>query len=566
VTSSWRGPVAAVFWFLLCLRWFDVAAPWRPRWLAAVPASLIGLALAASLAALLARHGGDVFRMPAGGSARDMWLAIALALALRLPLVWTSAVGYTTPDGSLSGIVAWRAHEGTAHLVFVPSVPYSGSLKSHLTAALLPIVELQRAFALSSVLFYAAFVGVIYALAASAAAPPLWAAMYVVLAPAFVTHYSLSNDGNYVEVLALGTFALLLAVRSPRETSRVRDVLAWAAGVALGLAFWCHILAVMHALAAAIAFVASGPRRAWRTVPRLAAGFVLGYLPGVLWNAANGWESLRYLLPGGPSVGTLARGPSLGGRVTGMVRDQWPVLLGYDPGYGPAVDALLLAFSLLALATVLMAVAVAVSRGITRRDFPRATLLLFTAVNLGMAAVALPYIEGNPRYLLFLVAPIAVFLADALGTGRRRLVLAALIAAGGLSAIGQWRGSAGADARWRGFVRDLEAAGVTHCYADFYIAAKIDMVSEERVICASDSTEYFHDYRDHVAEAPRAALIAVNPTAADKLMRRLDRLGVSYQRLDLMKPVLLPERNVAPEELFAGRPSPEPRSGDMGTR
>jgi hypothetical protein len=53
-----------------------------------------------------------------------------------------------------------------------------------------------------------------------------------------------------------------------------------------------------------------------------------------------------------------------------------------------------------------------------------------------------------------------------------------------------------------------------------------------------------------VAASPQAALIAVNATAAQKLERRLDRLGVPYRRLDLMKPVLIPGRRVHPSELF----------------
>jgi hypothetical protein len=74
------------------------------------------------------------------------------------------------------------------------------------------------------------------------------------------------------------------------------------------------------------------------------------------------------------------------------------------------------------------------------------------------------------------------------------------------------------------------------------------------VVCASDlgptSTEYFRDYPARVSAAARPALIPVNPTAAQKLERRLQRLGVRYTRLDLMKPLLVPERHVHPSELF----------------
>jgi hypothetical protein len=109
MTGRLHGLAAAALWALLCLRWFDVAAPWRPRWLAALPVWLLALLLAAALAALLERGGGAALAMaPVAGSRREQWLMAALAVAFRLPLAWTAAAGYTTADGSLSGVVALR--------------------------------------------------------------------------------------------------------------------------------------------------------------------------------------------------------------------------------------------------------------------------------------------------------------------------------------------------------------------------------------------------------------------------------------------------------------------------
>ena len=102
--------------------------------------------------------------------------------------------------------------------MFVPQVPYSGSLKSHLTAPLALVMDPARAFALVSVLFYLAYVAGLFRLALLVAGPraALLAGLYAAFSPAFVTRYSLSNDGNYVEVLALGTWALWLAARWTR--------------------------------------------------------------------------------------------------------------------------------------------------------------------------------------------------------------------------------------------------------------------------------------------------------------------------------------------------------------
>ena len=81
--------------------------------------------------------------------------------------------------------------------------------------------------------------------------------------------------------------------------------------------------------------------------------------------------------------------------------------------------------------------------------------------------------------------------------------------------------------------------------------------SVERRLVLSTTTEYFFDYRRQVEAAPEVALVAVNATAAEKLERRLERLGVTYERRDFMKPVLTRlSRKVDPEELFPGREFP----------
>jgi hypothetical protein len=559
-----HGTAAAIAWALLCVRWFDVAAPWRPRWLAAIPVTVMVLLFAATVVVLRKQGGAAALAFaPAAGSRREMWLLAALAVAFRLPMAWTAAVGYTTSDGSLSGVVALRIREGLEHFVFVPSVPYSGSLKSHLAAALGLAVDLQRAFTLSSILFYGLFVAALYAIASlldergdGAPVVARGAALYAAFAPAFVTRYSLSNDGNYVEVLALGTCALLLAARGVRaESEEARSALAWGAGIALGLAFWCHILAIIHAAAVFLVFAAFAPRALARATPRLLLGGALGYLPGLLWNAANEWDSLHYILPGGQSVGALSAGPSWPQRLAGILGTQAPVVAGYDPGYPGAAGVAMVAFAALALVAIAIAFVQALARFRTRRDPARGTLLLFTAVNVTISIVSLPYIPANPRYLLFLAAPIAVFVADAFARGPRRLVLGLLIAGGAAGSLAQWPDEAISDARWRGLVRDLRNAGITRCSTDFFLSAKINFISEEKIVCSSElgptTTEYFLEYRTLVAAAATPpALIAVNPTAGDKLERKLQRLGVGYRRLNLMKPVLIPERSVSKAELF----------------
>ena len=571
------GGAAAVLWVAFCALWFDVAAPWRPVALAAVPPlAILAAALLAALAWLRGRWGTLAVPLPRA-VVPALLLVLALAFFFRLPVVVAGAGAAVTSDGALSGIVALRLAEGSERLVFVPQVPYSGSLKSHLTAPLALVMDPARAFALVSVLFYLAYVAGLFRLALLVAGPrpALLAGLYAAFSPAFLTRYSLSNDGNYVEVLALGTWALWLAARWTREDD-ARGRLALAAGLLLGLGFWCHILAVIHVAALAALFVLAavlrggpGPVAALRSLVALALGWAIGYAPGWLWNLANGWESFEYLVPGEARAGeagvaTLTSG--LGEKLRLMVTDHWPVLMGYDTGYGPAVDRLLAGLSWIGVAAALFATARTARRAWRERSWPLASLLLFAATNLAVALVALPHVPGNPRYVLFLMSVVPVFLADALGEGWSRwrtgpLVLALLIATGAVGSFAQVPPTLWQDARWRQFVADLEREGVRFCYTDFFLATRVNFLSGERIVCSAklgpNTTEYFFDYRERVEKAPEAALVAVNRTSAGRLETKLQGLGVRYERLDLMKPVLLRlSRKVDPQDLFPGRTFP----------
>ncbi|HEY3119491.1 MAG TPA: hypothetical protein VGL15_02635 [Vicinamibacteria bacterium] len=551
---------AALAWTLLCLRWFDDAAPLRPGWLSSVPPLVLAIVTAALVTPFLWRFASALRAHEAGGARGGALLVTLLAVAFRLPLAWHGAAGYLTADGALSGIVALRARSGASHLVFVPHVAYSGSLKSHLTAALATVIDPARAFALVSVLFYAAFVAAVYRLAllacgerAEKARVALAAGLYLAFAPPFLTRYSLSNDGNYVEALAFGAWALVAAERWG-AVPRSRLTVAGGIGLLLGLALWCHLLALIPAVTVAIALVFSDARAALRSAPVLAAGGVAGYLPGLLWNATHGWESVRYLWPG--EIGTV--GPPA--KAAAMLREQWPVLAGYDPGYGGLADAALRVYAWCAL--LLFAVSVVAAAAGARRATPGLRLLLLLlGVNLAFAVLVLPDVPGNPRYLLFSMIALPVFVARLLAPGRGRIALAALIGFGAFGSLAQAPGAFEADRRWREFVASLEAEGVRHCFTDFYLATKIDFLSQERIVCSSKlgptTTEYFFEYREQTERAPQAALVAVNPTAAEKLERRLERLGVTYERRDLMKPVLLRlSRKVDPAELFPGHSFP----------
>lgn len=559
------GAGAALFWVLLCLRWFDPAPAWRPAVLSGIPPLALALPAAALGVLWLRARRATLAGSPLGPAAGGLLLALVLAFFFRLPIVTHGAGAAVTPDGALSGIVALHVRDGIERLVFVPHVPYSGSLKSHLTAPLAALMDPARAFALASVLFYVAYVAGLYRLALLVAGPrtAVLAGLYAAFGPAFLTRYSVSNDGNYVEVLALATWALWLTARWTTEGER-RTTLALATGLLLGLAFWCHILAVIYLAAVGLTLVLVARARSVPSVAALAFGWILGYVPGVLWNTSNGWLSFHYLLPGearGAETGLAVLVADLGAKAWAMVVDGWPVLFGYDWGYGPVVDSLLRATGWAGVVAAGVATLLVARRAVRERSWPLALLLLFVATNVVVALLALPHVPGNPRYLLFLMSVIPIFLGEFFGTGRRRLVLGALIAAGAMASFANVPDTLRRDARWRTFVAELQAEGVRWCYTDFHLATRINFLSQEAVVCSAKlgpvTTEYFFSYREEVEAAPEAAFVAVNRTSAGRMSRRLDGLGVSHERRDLMKPVLLRlSRKVDPEELFPGREFP----------
>ncbi len=560
------GAGAAVLWIALCVRWFDAGARFRPAFLSVVPPALLAVAGIALLGVWLRARWPALRGDPLDRPARlSLLLVVLLAVFARLPIALGGAAATITPDGTVYGIVTLRILEGAEHLVFLPNQPYGGTLTAHLAAPLAAIGDLPRAFTLVSLAFYALFVAGLHRLAfwLFGARVALLAGLYAAFAPVVVTRYSLNNDGTYVELLALGTWALWLLARWTQEPRR-GPLLALAIGVLLGLGFWYHIFAIVHIAAATLAMVLFGLRRAARSLVLLTAGLVLGAAPALLWNAAHDWQSFEYFVPGlaqGSEPGAARLVAGLGSRLLGMVSENAPVLMGYDIGYGRGLDRALLVLGWLGVAVALVSFVMVARLALRGRSKPLGVVLLFVLVNVAVVAAAARHVPGNPRYLLTVMSVLPALMAYGFGTGKRRVLLFVLIAGSALASAAQVPPTLRSDFRWRAFVARLEAEGVRYCYTDFHLATRINFISRERVLCSSKlgptTTEYFFDARRRVEVAPEAAFVAVNRTAAGRLSRRLDELGVRHQRLDLMKPVLLRlGRKVDPQELFPWREFP----------
>ena len=570
------GCAAAGLWVAFCVRWFDAAAPWRPAALAAVSALPILVACLLAASAWLRGRWRTLAAPPLGAAAPALLLALALAFFFRLPVVVGGAGAAVTPDGALSGIVALHAANGTERLVFVPQVPYSGSLKSHLTAPLALVMDPARAFALVSVAFYLAYVAGLFRLALLVAGPraAFLAGLYAAFSPAFVTRYSLSNDGNYVEVLALGTWALWLAARWAQEPGP-RPQLALAAGLLLGLGFWCHILAIIHlaAIAAVLALVAATEGAVLagaRSLLALVAGWAIGYGPGWLWNAANDWESFHYLVPGAARTdeagasGLAAAASGLGERLRLMVVRP---LAGADgvrhrlrTGGGRGARARSPGWASRPRSSRRATPPCARGASGRGRSPPSCSSRSRTSRSPSSPCRTCPATPATScSSCRSCRSSSRTRSAGAPGGGGSSSVCSSRPAPSRPSPrcrtpCGRTRGGGSSWPTWS--ARACASATRTSSWPRGSTSSRPRGSSAPRS-SGPITTEYFFEYRERVERAPEAAIVAVNATSAGRLEEKLAGLGVRYERLDLMKPVLLRfSRKVDPQDLFPGRAFP----------
>jgi hypothetical protein len=508
-------------------------------------------------------------------------LVSAVALAYRLPALrhpW----GFVNKDGAYGAFAALRILEGHRPApAFTEGAAYQGTLKAHLAALLARLTgsaDLSLLLVGAGVLLSLVFVVSSMALARRIGGRTAAAAtgLYLALGPKFVTTFSLSGVGQYVEILALGGLALALLARLLEEPSGGGDGLRLGLGVALGAAFWQQPVAVGYVLAAAAALL---PRaETWRD-PRMLlvpAGLFLGVLPALVWNAQHGWATFDLLGRGGAD---------LRWQVEALPRSLWrtltiafPILAGLSPGHPWAGSAPVRGVATGLVPAVFLLHAWrerrALARALTGRGVatPVLPLFLFLASLLVFWATASGRIYWRPRYLLPVVAATAVALgAIVAGVARRSRPLAAglLIPLLGLNVAGmapRLGESAGTQHGYQAFLRSLEEKGIRTGYADFSLAAPVTMFSAERIVISSrlgPTPAYEPDAhtRKVEAEGPDAFLLRPQDDV-EGFAALLRGLGVSFSFDGQPSPVFHRlSRRVRVEEV-RGFFAPEPAAED----
>jgi hypothetical protein len=263
---------------------------------------------------------------------------LAVALAYRVPAI-VDPWGWVNRDGAYGAFVAMHLRRGLRPApVFTEGANYQGTLKGHLAAALslLGVDDWSLLIVLAGVILSLLSVAAGMALARriGGRAAAVVTGLYLALGPRFLVVFSLNSVGQYVDVLALGGLALALIARAGAGEAAPPASAAShaAAGFLLGAAFWQQPVALSFAAAAVVVLaLRRGPGLAWA-----AAGFAVGALPVVLWNAQNGWASGDIM---GRDPGDLrAQADALPRLLRRTLTISFPILAGVAPGGGGSRD------------------------------------------------------------------------------------------------------------------------------------------------------------------------------------------------------------------------------------
>jgi hypothetical protein len=205
-------------------------------------------------------------------------------------------------DDALSALMALRVVDGDRPIM-LKNQTYAAAWEPYAMALSFATFGISRISAkLPELLQSAALVGTSFVLGREVGGRVAgwFAAFLFALPPVYVLVLSLKPWAPYTEVMLFGSLCLWCAMRLGWPRPAQRDG-AWAlgCGVAGGLAFWMHPLAVWYLAAAAVSllFRVRGARVARVAGPGL-VGFALGALPVWIYNLQTGGATLRFVASG----------------------------------------------------------------------------------------------------------------------------------------------------------------------------------------------------------------------------------------------------------------------------
>jgi hypothetical protein len=425
--------------------------------------------------------------------------SLVAGLVLRIWIL-QSFTGQTNSDEATTGIMAMNILRG--HLpVLVAGNAYGGTLESFIVAPVYAITGASEAWlkGLNVAEWLAAAVLVYFvARLMLSRMPSLMAASVFWLGSGAMLWLSTRAYAGYATGICAYLGAFLVAGRQA-QAERPSPGGAFLAGLLAGLAVWLHPM-FLALMAPALLVVTWRHRRSLaRWLVPVVGGGVLALLPMLVYNVANGWPSLNDPYPQYASI-TYTQ------RLQRFVSQLLPRTVGQRDvnGYfgGRLLDG---AWILGALSWIVyLAIGVLTIAGLVvlfRRSWPGKVLAVSALVTPFILAFfsALSYYDDG-RYGIDFVVFIAIGVVAAVDAALRRVPIARRLALLALPVV--WlllvaipstsrivpAIQRGPDTDLTQLTRALDQAGIDRVRADYWIAYRLDLFSDERIKAAVADT------------------------------------------------------------------------------
>ncbi|HBA84288.1 MAG TPA: hypothetical protein DCZ95_09370 [Verrucomicrobia bacterium] len=229
-----------------------------------------------------------------------MAFVFLLGLGLRVFKAWTMQCS-ANPDFGVAALMSKHMAEGLDFPIFFYGQAYMGSLEPAMGALFCRLFGTSGfAVNLGTALtgFFILPLVYLWARDAGGRRAGLAAVLFCLVGSDTTFHYGVAPRGGYMTLMVCGLLTLWLSLRIAVRLSRNESVSVWPyvwLGLAAGLGWWSHQLAVVFFIAAA-GVLLLGFRKKMLTHGLLPASlaFLAGSLPWWLWNAAHGWASFGF--------------------------------------------------------------------------------------------------------------------------------------------------------------------------------------------------------------------------------------------------------------------------------
>ncbi len=451
--------------------------------------------------------------------------ALVAGVLMRLWIL-ASPLGVLESDEAITGLMARHALHGEFSVFYWLSF-YGGAQEALAAAGVFAIagssvVALKTVpivlSALAAVLTWLVGRRTVGEPAARVAAALMW------VWPPFFVWWTTKARGFYAMGLVCELAALWLVLRLREHVTR-RD--AALLGFVVGFGVWATLQSLLVVLPA-LAWLAWRRPAAYRLAPVGAAGFVLGALPWLVWNALNDWQAVLPEAVAGQGTSYVDRFRDL---FTKVIPEWFGLRLPYSLEWtlGRAIGIALLAAALGGLAVVVV-------RRPRRLELLLAVCLVFPFL---YAATSFTYYVDEPRYLFFIAPVPALLLARVLT--RPAVAALALGAAVAFSAYGLARLED--QGGYRPLVQDgvpvpddmaplielLERRGATRVLANYWIAYRLSFESRERIIATSTGFVRYVPHDRLVRRSAYPARVFVQGATRERQVRR-ELLRRGYRR------------------------------------